>query len=739
MFEHVLTVCAVCLGFALVRTLRRAEGRGYALCLFGLLAASIAALVQPSRFVGVIAIGLSFAALVVPAMLEVAARWAFGAGRLGFAVGLCGVRAMLMPGAGLGRQQEILRGLALLEDEGVDRALAHFRGLATDAEGGESLVIHEQIVSMLFYGQRWEDGIAHYEAQFHPRYAALRPVLALGLLRAYGESGRIDTAAGLLRAVEEGPVGSDPGAIGFVSQARLTFLAYAGAASSVQDALTEPRRRALGLSAASSALLRGIALGRSGQHDAARRELQRVADVAGAQDNRVVEASRTAMARDIAPVDLAPELSHYAQSVARRLEAFLQAAPRLRRGGSVWVAPTLASVILVVELCRNGFGRGGVGLLDLGAVTAELWHAGSWGRVAVAAVLAGQPLAAIIDAYAVWVGGRLIERTLGRGRLLAVALGGGALAMLVSLSLPGNIGPASGASLLAVAVASGALMMLPRSRTPGMSAGTRRSLLIPLTIVLAIQIGGAFGGVFALEVPLVGIWGAALWGVALVGIVPPTGRIAAIVAWLGVATLAPLALGAWQLGREDAEAFLVARRTEVAVGSVRLRLPSNVVPTEARRDPSLPLGIAPGFIDALALRAGDLLALQLGPGDVEVALPLVIEPALRRELDAVVAEVPAAFARRYAANGGAAERLRAFHLRRNGEDIALVVQRDLGGGHLLAWVAAPPQALSRTPNLHAAILADATGSSGGVHGPGELDVEPGDPAAVVRPQRHLDP
>ena len=43
-----------------------------------------------------------------------------------------------------------------------------------------------------------------------PLAAMLTSDLALGLLRAYGESGRLETAAGLLRALEEGPVGGDP-------------------------------------------------------------------------------------------------------------------------------------------------------------------------------------------------------------------------------------------------------------------------------------------------------------------------------------------------------------------------------------------------------------------------------------------------------------------------------------------------------------------------------------------------
>ncbi|MBX7084136.1 MAG: rhomboid family intramembrane serine protease [Nannocystaceae bacterium] len=710
MFEHAMTICAVCLGFALVRALRRSEtrGRSYAALVAGLLALDLIAMLQPSRFLGAVAIGFSVVAVAVPWLLESVARWAFARGRLRMAVGLCGVRAALMPGAGLARQQEILRGLALLETHGVDRALSHFRELAGDAEGGESMVIHEQIVSMLFYGQRWDEGIAHYEARFHPRHAALRPALALGLLRAYGESGRLDTAAGLLRALEEGPVGSDPAAVGFVSQARLTFLAYAGAATTVESALTEPRRRALGLSPASSALLRGIALLRAGQTEAARMQLSRVPELAGAADDRIVEASKSAIARGAqGPIELAPELSRYTELVSSRLEAFLEAAPRLRRVGRAAAAPLLALAILAVELVRNALDRGGVGLLDLGAITAELWHGGSRGRVLAAVFVAGQPLAALLDAYAVWIGGRMIERTVGAGRLLLVAIGGAAAGLVLSLVLPGEDAPLGGASLMAIAVATGGLMLLPRARTPGLSAAARRGLLLPLAITLIVQIGGALIGVFALGVSLPGVWIAALVGVIAVGLLPAVGPIARVAAIAGALALAAVPWGIAATAREDAEAFLVARRSEQRSGELQLRLPSTMVATEPVRDPALPLPIGAGFVDTLAARAGDLVLLQSGAAD-EQPLPLALDPTLRRELDAVPTEVPPAFARRFGAHGGRVESLRAFHLRRNGVDVALVVERPMPQGRALALLSAPPAALSRAANLYAAVLADAT-------------------------------
>ncbi len=711
-FEHSLTVCAVVLGFVLVRTVRReARGRGYAVFVAGLLAVTIAAIVQGSRFLGVIALALSAIGVYLPWAIELGVRVAFGRGRLALAVRLSGLRALLMPGAGLGRQQEILRGLAMLEDGGVDKALAHFRGLADDADEGEAMLIHEQIVSMLFYGQRWDEGIAHYEARFHPRYAALRPALALGLLRAYGESGRLDTAAGLLRALEDGPVGADPRALGFISQARLTFLAYAGASQPVRAALTEERRRVLGLSPASSALLRGIALARAGEPAAAAVELERVPTLAEAADDRIVDASRASLARvDDGAVELPPELGRYVDAVAQRLEAFLQAAPRLRRARAAWLAPLVAIVIVLVETTRFVLERGGLGLLELGAFTPELWTAGSWGRATVGAFLAGDPLLAFVDAYAVWSGGSFIERVVGRGRFALLGLGAAALGMIAAAVLdPTGTYPISGASLFAAAIVGGALLLLPRSRTPGLPASARRGLAVPLGCVLAVLLLAGGGGLFALAVPWAGLWVAAVWAVLVVGLLPALGRFAGGLGVLGILLALPVGLGVLQVSREDPEAFLVARRVDVRddAGAV-LRLPSTFAATEPTNDPSLPLPLMHGHADSLAARAGDLVQVVVGErADAGTPLPLALDKALRHQIDAVAVDVPPALARRFSVLGGDVTTLRAWLLRRNGVDVGIVVERDLDATHTVALVAAPVAALDRGRGVYASILYDA--------------------------------
>ena len=178
---------------------------------------------------------------------------------------LTGLRALLMPGAGLWRQQQILAGFALLDARGAAAALAHFRALLAAAEDpAELAMLHEQIVATLVHDLRWSEAVAHYESQFQPGFAALRPALALGLLRAYGELDRLEAAAKLLHALEDGPIGQEPGAAELLGQARLTFLAYAGATGAVDAATTGERGTSLGLSPASAALMQAVAARRAG-------------------------------------------------------------------------------------------------------------------------------------------------------------------------------------------------------------------------------------------------------------------------------------------------------------------------------------------------------------------------------------------------------------------------------------------------------------------------------------------
>lgn len=720
MFDQLVLLTAVLLGVTFIRAARRLDAgqRGYIVVLAAVLAIAVVAMAKDSRYLGAVAMGLTVLVVLGPWVLEMGARAMFGRGKLRFAVWLAGARAMLMLGAGLERQQEILRGLALLERDGVDKALDHFRGLAGDTEdGGELAVINEQIVSMLLYGQRWDEGIAHYEARFHPRYAAMRPALALGLLRAYGESRRLDRAAGLLRALEEGPVGNDPRALSMVSQARLTFLAYAGAAVDVANALDDEGRRLLGLSPASGALFRGIALARAGEPGQAEAELQRVETLAGSADDRVVEASRRAIAglqdrTEIEPLEIADDLKDYVDAVGRRLASFVRAAPNMRRPGILLATPAFMGLVIAGYLLVIALDRGGIGLLVAGALLPEHIVAGQWPRLFTGAFVHGDPIGALLNLYTLWLTGPLFERVYGSARTVVAGLGGAAVGLLVaavSAFDPGSV--LAGGNLLATAIAMGALWILVPRPGSQMPSRARRSLLIPLGLVLAAQGVSVLRGLTALDVSWTGLLTAGGFGLLVAMIPPVAGR--KVVAAVAIALLALSGFAAVAVAQDDVEGFLEQeRRSKVELPHAIVEVPATFERAEARQDVTgLPLPVEEGVVDTVALRGGTVVEIFTADPPTEDAASqpalLAIDPALQRELSVTETALPDAFAAAYVGAGGDASTLRGFALRRNGEEVAVTAERVMPDGSRIALVAAPPAGLHALPRLYASILARA--------------------------------
>src|SRR5262245_7679255 len=121
-------------GASFLRALRRDGQRGQALVIGATLVLTLAALARDVPWLRVAAIAFTLLAIVLPALLELAVRSAFARGHLALAVRVSAARVLLMPGSGLGRQQSILEGLALLEQDGVEAALRHFRRLADEVD-----------------------------------------------------------------------------------------------------------------------------------------------------------------------------------------------------------------------------------------------------------------------------------------------------------------------------------------------------------------------------------------------------------------------------------------------------------------------------------------------------------------------------------------------------------------------------------------------------------------------------
>lgn len=769
LFDHLLLLAAIVCAATMVRLLRRSEGigRGYGLIVGTGLVTSVLAM-GGDRFFGVLALSLVVLTVVVPWVLEHASRFAFSRGRLIWVARLSSLRASLMPGSGLSRQLPILEGLALLERKGVDAALAHFRRLADEAEDAAELaVIHEQIVAMLFHGQRWDEGIAHYERRFHPGYAALRPSLALGLLRAYGESGRLETAAGLLRALEEGPIGGDPSTAELLGQARLTFLAYAGAVGPVDEIIARQRFAELGLTAATAELFKGIAQARAGEPKQAVETLSRVEDLAGPRDHRVLEAARSLLdgvRRALTPSEvgevgsasesgdrrvdlregifavpeLGPELRSYIELVGDRLRAFVIAAPAIRTHTRPWmtyaVMVTLA-LVYGVHLLRGG---GSLGLLELGAMSEDLWRSGSagaWGRVFTSAWIHVDLVGLLFDVYAIWLAGQVVERLLGAARMAwatVLAAFAGMAASVLALPLLWDLGldsiavvAATGGNLMAVGAIVAALWLLVPRRTPLLAARSRRNLVVTLTLLLVANLLTSWPGLLGFGVAPVGLLTTMLVATATAIAFPvdaPRWLRRMLGAVVGVA-LAANAVAVVFVLADDPEAYLVDHRAQrCELGGVVVHTPIGVTPMTLDREVPFELPIVDGLLDTLELRDGALVQLAVHRGPVSDEHPAVFDmlEQLEDELSATApGPLPEPFAEAIAASSGSfaaagtQPRWRAWDLWRAGYRIGRVIEHRLpdvadAEPATIMLLATPADAIDHAPAIYAALLREAT-------------------------------
>ncbi|MCA9712073.1 MAG: rhomboid family intramembrane serine protease, partial [Myxococcales bacterium] len=442
-------------------------------------------------------------------------------------------------------------------------------------------------------------------------------------------------------------------------------------------------------------------------------ELRRVADLAGARDERVVHASRKAIdGMPAGTVELEPELRTYADRVADRLELFLRAAPALRRSGALRVTPALLGLLTLGYLSVLLLDGGGPGLLRLGAATPELMQAGSLGRLVTGLWVQTDPIALLLSIYGVWLAGPLVERIYGRGRVLWASVGAGAAGLGLASALARD--PAvvwSGSVLLATGLVCAAVTVLlsPRNELP---RRTRRVLALPLLLLLlalAVMIPREGEG---LDVSAVGMVTAALVGMLAVGLVPPRGLVARVLGGLGGLWVLATLVGVGWVAAEDPSAFSLEHRRLQRIGGVTLRVPLRLAAvTERDPEPAGPWPVFAGLHDRLAQRVGDRVQVLVvsGPGEPEGSSALLhVDATLAREVVERPAPPPPSWLRAYRARMGEAEAeaLRSTVVRRDGQDIGVVLERSLGDVRVVL-LAAPGDALEHDPALYAAVLADA--------------------------------
>lgn len=437
-----------------------------------------------ASMVAIVAAACAGVLVLAPRLIDRAERNAFARDELGAALRAARVRELIVPGLGSTRRRRQIQNLIEARQGGADQVLRRLDGelsATQDRDDVTTLVLERATV--LFMAGRYRECIEAAKT-LGPAWPSEHPVLGVYLVRAHAELGELAEALAVLEAVEHGPATRDPGALGLLTQARLTLLAFAGRQRDVD--------RLLGGEA--SLLLSERA--RGFLHETA---------------------------RDHAHVVVDDALGRTLDGVAARAAEGARPLVRPRKRSHVTLA--LLGAILVVDLLvRHGHvltDPATMALIRWGALWRPAVDAGEWWRLWTAMFLHGGIGHLLVNMYALYMLGRFCEEVFGPLRYfvtyVAAGLAGGVASTLNTQQAGLSVG-ASGA-IMGILGALIVVLILRRGTWP---EAWRRALLWNLVLLGAIQIFIGF------QLPMVdnaAHVGGMLGGGAMALIVAPGGLI----------------------------------------------------------------------------------------------------------------------------------------------------------------------------------------------------------------------
>ena len=427
-----LSVIVACVALSLLGHLsRRGRGAlGYCLLLALCLGLAVWAMLEPTWGVLTYATVAAFCALVVaPHVLTILMRRALRRSDWSRALRLLSVRMMFQPGAGLRSDREILRGLVMMDDVGLDEATAQRRAQLErgDMDRVLRLSVIEQLMVFMLLKRQWEEAAELFEQEGGIGLATASPAVASYMVRAFSELDRLEEAAACQAELEHGKAASDPEVAALVNQARLVFLANLGLAKELEQLQESEIGFPPGMSMEGRLVWLGVALARCGRLEDAHMLWQ---GVALRQESFPQEAAGALarLARAPAPLDesqLTEELAALAQRVLHNAAAY-GSVPRLR-GSPVRLAPVTLTLMVAVALVHLW--------VELSGGSTSGWTLQRFGGNLVAATLGGEPwrlitsmflhagvLHLVVNGYALYMLGRFGEQLFGPARLWIIYL-----------------------------------------------------------------------------------------------------------------------------------------------------------------------------------------------------------------------------------------------------------------------------------------------------------------------------
>lgn len=523
----------------------------------------------------VVLIGTFIFLVLVPVVLRMITAWAVGRGHWRLATRLTGLRELLQPGAGVGREKELLQVIQQVQSGDTGEILSRLqRRAAVEQDPEMQGLLHEQILTLMVIEKQWDESLQYTADHISPHLIAARPRLGAALIRVYGEVGDLEGLVRTMYLVEGGTNAGQPENADVLEHCRIMVLAFIGRSADLEVLLgrtslasAEPKIRHF---------WRGVAHHQAGEPEAAGEQYRRALELLGPQDARArdtIQARLGSLEQGCEPVYLPdPEQTQRLVAAIRERAARTVARPRLR--GSSWrrtpVTVGLALINVVIFGAMELFGRGASDsgtLIRAGASLSHAVHAGEYWRLASAMFLHANWLHLAVNVFMLWFLGRFFEQLVGPVRFFVVYFGAGVLGNLAShLWRSGPVSVGASSSIFGILGGALVVLLLSRGKVP---ESWRRSMIFMLALVIGLNfLPGLDIKVIDNFAHLGGLVGGAIFAAALFRDWGGFGR------WLTLAAglLCSLALGycAWGLATSDLDRLTWARSR---AGGMELRHP----------------------------------------------------------------------------------------------------------------------------------------------------------------------
>jgi rhomboid protease GluP len=375
-----------------------------------------------------ISIGAFVFMVLLPPVVDRMAKRAVMDERYGLAIRLAAVRELLQPGLEAREVRHALARLAKIRTGQADTVIADLDAALEEADAQQRTALQMQKLSVFLYARRWAEAVAWFEEHLPFEVVAFHPMLASGMIRAYGELGELEKMAQVAELLEDSPGAAQATGAESLAQARLVFLAFAGRCEVLERLLDVRSGFAQFVDRSMRLIWKGIACKMAGKKQRARQYLEKgLSRLKGETAKREVSRHLEDLDAFVPPNAVLAEerISGLVEKILERASV-AAALPRMRGGSLFRLAPVTAIFIginILVWVALELFAGGGgdlATLIDVGANLKSAVRAGQYYRLITSIFLHGHIVHLLLNMLVLAILGRLAEQMVGSIRFVTV-------------------------------------------------------------------------------------------------------------------------------------------------------------------------------------------------------------------------------------------------------------------------------------------------------------------------------